>query len=315
MVCAAVELPPLLSVGRGREGSTCRDGNWQVSRICEIMASPHDAPARYLLMLTVYLDESGHETPTYVVIAGFVGTDEQWKEFAPEWVRAVGPSGSLHMKDLRWGKDGTRQRLARLGPIPRQFGLHPVIGAVNVSDYSDLLSDPVTEYALPGYIAALHPIIIDLLRFTPPGERIKFVFDQQEQYQPIAEVIFRGFRSAGDAERISDVSFVRRDSTCLTQPSDYLAYAMLQRLRDPHSERAAWCSPILGDGKFLGRIVDRETIRAVIGKSIPEAEELTFHQTGISSGEFAQTYPDKKAVRELVKRNQKKPIVSGKHEP
>lgn len=299
--CAA-ELPRSLAADRAEKSSA-----WQVGRICEIMASPHDAPARYLLMLTVYLDESGHETPTHVVIAGFVGNDEQWKEFAPEWMRAVGPSGSLHMKDLRWERDSTRQRLARLGPIPHQFGLHPVIGAVNVSDFSDLLSDPVTQYALPGYIAALHPIMIDLLRFTPPGERIKFVFDQQEQYQPIVEVLFSGFNDAGDAERISDVSFVRRDSTCLTQPSDYLAYATLQRLRDPHSERAAWCSPILGNGTFLGRIIDRETIRAAMEKVIPQAEELTFHQTGISPEQFAEKYPDKKAVRELMKRNRTNP--------
>jgi hypothetical protein len=99
------------------------------------------------MLKTAYLDESGHEGTSHVVIVGFLGSDEQWTACAQLWKRALAPRQSLHMSALRWqSKRNNRVRdlLERLGPIPHTCGLVPVFGMVNVGDYSDLLTGPVT---------------------------------------------------------------------------------------------------------------------------------------------------------------------------
>src|SRR2546426_907405 len=59
-------------------------------------------------MLTVYLDESGHEGKV-VIVAGFLGNDNQWEQCAKKWQAGLGPQRRLlHMKDLRWSKHSTR---------------------------------------------------------------------------------------------------------------------------------------------------------------------------------------------------------------
>lgn len=121
------------------------------------MCTPHDAPPHYLFMLTVYLDESGQESKDFVVIAGFVGTNEQWDSFLPDWKRGVGGS-VFHMNRLRW-KDATGRRLAKLALLPYKHGLRAVVGAVRVSDYWDLLKSPAEQYATEGYNIALFPVL------------------------------------------------------------------------------------------------------------------------------------------------------------
>jgi hypothetical protein len=113
-------------------------------------------------LLTAYLDESGHESGKFVVIAGFLGTDAQWSAFEAEWQESLGYSSSFHIKDLRWNKDSTRRWLEKLGAIPHKHGLQALIGAANVSDYAHLAANLPEAYATQGYYIALHPIFAPL---------------------------------------------------------------------------------------------------------------------------------------------------------
>jgi hypothetical protein len=60
-------------------------------------------------MLTIYLDESGHETSDHVVIAGFLGADEQWAAFDLDWRKALKGNTTFHSKSLRWNQERTRK--------------------------------------------------------------------------------------------------------------------------------------------------------------------------------------------------------------
>ena len=54
------------------------------------LSSPQDNPAKWLAMLYAYLDESGHEQKNdWMCVAGFVGTEGQWKKAAPLWLEAI----------------------------------------------------------------------------------------------------------------------------------------------------------------------------------------------------------------------------------
>jgi Protein of unknown function (DUF3800) len=271
------------------------------------MATPHDAPPKYLFMLTVYLDESGQESPEHVVIAGFVGTDEQWKSFIPDWQAALGPQRqSLHMCELRWNKPRIEGLLARLGPIPRKHGLIPVVGAVRVSDYSDMLTNDAQAILMSGYNLALYPVLIDVLQSFPETERIKWVFEEQPDHEVRARSTIEKFTAFQCQQRLSGIEFAPKHSTILTQPADYLAYATIQRLRDPDSKRAKWCSPILQGDKRLGKIVDRETIRSIANFVVSNAERATFLDTGGTSAEVSLRYGGKRQIHEALRRVAKK---------
>jgi len=253
-------------------------------------------------MYSVYLDESGHETGEHVVVAGYLGSEDQWLSFEEEWKHALGLSRNFHMAKLRWNRDSTRQRLAKLGPIPHRHGLVKVIGAVKVSDYADLLHNMSEAYAAQGYHLCLFPIIVEVLKAVPVNASISWVFEEQHDYEQQTRNVFRNFPSV-ERERLSNVTFVGKDSTVRTQPADFLSYAMLQKRRDPHSVRARWCEPIFSVTSFLGMIVGHDLIRAILKQSLDAAAGLTTIQSGKNPRvQFASTYESKKEVHEAIAR-------------
>jgi hypothetical protein len=232
-------------------------------------------------MLTACLDESGHETKDWQFVAGFLGNEDQWKKFVPLWQAALGPQRKrLHMAELRWNKEYTRQLLERLGPVPDQCGLVPVVGGVRVSDYEDLVAGSISEKLLKGYMACVYPLVLNVLRTVPSNERLELVFEDQKEYAPYTNTLLSAITGIADKSdkkpdwmltadglpKLAKWSFVPKDSTILTDPADYFSYGLLQAWRDKNSKRTRWCQPILnsGKGEGVGRIMRREEIRKVI---------------------------------------------------
>ena len=226
------------------------------------------------MLKTAYLDESGHEGNNHVVIAGFIGDDEQWTACAQLWKRALAPRKALHMSDLRWhGKHNNRVRdlLYRLGPIPHMCGLVPVFGGVNVSNYFDLLTGPMTRMINKGYMLSLYTLVPFALASLRGEERLKIVLEANDRYSfmtPIVPLICNAFAKGLNSPifttpsgepRLSGLEFTAKSA--LTEPADYIAFSLLQHLRDAKSQRARWCAPILGDGRGFGKFLTREESR------------------------------------------------------
>src|SRR5216117_2373707 len=90
-------------------------------------SSPQDHPAKWLFMLTAYVDESGHESPDWVIVAGLLGNDDQWKQLATDCRLALGNRKRFHMKSLRWKHERTKKLLQTLGPLPAKCGLQRIV--------------------------------------------------------------------------------------------------------------------------------------------------------------------------------------------
>jgi hypothetical protein len=228
-------------------------------------------------MQTAYVDESGHETKDWMFVAGFMGDDEQWKQFVPMWREALGGKEALHMNELRWNNDRTRKLLARLGPVPDNCGLTAVVGGVRVSDYEDLLRGTPAKRLLKGYVACIYPLVVNILRSLPDTERLTIVFEQQHEYQPFAECALAAivslrnqkpnwFLTRDGLPKLASWAFVPKNSTTLTQPADYFVYALRQLYHDRHSKKTEWCKPILtsGNGQGIGAVMTRKLIRQTI---------------------------------------------------
>jgi hypothetical protein len=253
--------------------------------------SPEDGPPSHLVMMRAYIDESGHEERGYVIVGGFFGSEDAWEAFLLKWRAALGQRKTLHMSSLRWKKDSTRRLLARLAPIPHECGLRPCMGGVRISDYEDLIDEPIPmlqkhgSLVIPvtllvpikGYEAALTPMVINVLRGVPSTERIEFVFEEQREYAPAVENVMEfaseldmSYKRTSDGKpKIAKWGFVPKGSTVMTDPADYLAFAAREHYTDETTKKAKWTRPILasGDGQAYGRILTRDEIRRRIKNS------------------------------------------------
>jgi hypothetical protein len=142
-------------------------------------------------MSTANIDESSHEQGR-VVLAGFIGNDEQWETFRHLWKKGLGSQRErLHTKSLRWKKAATKELLKRLAPIPFHCGLRPVYGTIVDSDFSDLLEDDLDRSIHKPYPLALLPMVLSVINEIPQAETIRFIFDQQLEYEGVVRLMFQ----------------------------------------------------------------------------------------------------------------------------
>jgi hypothetical protein len=139
-----------------------------------------------MLTLTTYLDESQHAGPGHVVVAGFVGADKQWTNFATAWKRTLHPRPALHMTQLRWNDAKSERRvkklLSDLATIPYVSGLCPVYGAAKVSDYFDLIeNEPEYVQKVRGYVLCLSAVFSALVRDCQSHAVIDIVCEEQSE--------------------------------------------------------------------------------------------------------------------------------------
>ena len=254
--------------------------------------SPEDHPARWLLVYRAYIDEVGHEGKGWMFLAGFLGNEDQWKQFVPKWRKALGPQRPfLHMHGLRWKNDGTRKLLERLGPIPDECKLTPVFCGVNYRDYEDLVVGTPEEKNLKGYLACIAPMVMQILRVLPNNERLELVFEEQRQYQLKANLMLQmgvvhatakqSYGTTTDGlPKLAKWGFVKKGSTIMTDPADYLAFALCQIYKDQNSQRSKWCGPILksGNGEGVGGILKRDLIRRMVINTQKMAVDMTVAQ-------------------------------------
>lgn len=256
-------------------------------------------------MLTFYLDESGHETGEHVAVAGFFGTDEQWAAFDPDWLNALKGSTSFHTKSMRWNQERTKHRVALLSAIPYKHGLRSIAGSVNVSDYADLLQNKAEEYINQGYVLSLYPILSEVSLKVPETETVRWILEEQHDYEQAARDVFKQFAVMYGPSRFTDVSFVPASATPRLHPADLLAYAILQRARDPRSQKAVWSRPIIADDTW-GSIVAREMVRSILEPSLALVNDLQQARTGIDHREAFKTFPGKREVHEAIRHQKEK---------
>jgi hypothetical protein len=219
----------------------------------EIFETPHDCAPKKVFMLTAYLDESAHESRDVMILAGFLGDAAQWKICEENWRIALGKKQHLHMNELRWSKpDRLKRLLDCLGPVPHSAGLQVVFSTARMKDYDDLIVGTKIAPFLRSYYFSLMGIISLIAKGIPADETFKIVLESNQRYMANANGLFqmtRGLKTPDGRPKLVSLEFVDKGVTLLTEPGDYLAYALLQTDRDPTGIRAALSSPILKHAK------------------------------------------------------------------
>jgi hypothetical protein len=224
-------------------------------------------------MLTAYLDETGHEGKDVVILAGFLGTEDQWKKCEIDWQSELAKRQRkhLHMTNLRWSRpERLRPLLAALGRIPHEAGLQAVYSAVKVADFADLVDGTEMQKTMKGYFIALLGVTDVISKNITPEETFKLVLESQPEYAAGAQQIYNGgrnIRTSDGKRKWVSLEFIDKWESVLAEPADYLAYSQLQNYRDPKSVKSELCAPILQIKRSpLARnhLTERETLRLFV---------------------------------------------------
>ena len=225
----------------------------------DICISPIDFPAKWAAMIFGYFDESGETGDGFVVVAGFVGQRKDWKKFLELWQKELGNRKSLHLASMRLGSRNATKKygdlLLRLGTVPKRANLCAFAGSVQTAHYADRVKGTVAAIGMAGYSVALVAMVDAVLesKLLPKRERIEFTFEDQMVFAFPRASIFHNFRRVAKYKTHHGKSRIGKDSSMEKRPlleaSDYLAYAMLQHLMDPDSQKSKLTNPIISASK------------------------------------------------------------------
>jgi len=218
-----------------------------------------------MALLTAYLDESGvHEGDHLCVVAGFVGNDAQWQAVIADWIPAILPRKNLHMKELRWNQHPERiaPLLAKLGPIPYKYNLHPVAVSLSWSDFISVAKGKVSKKFVNPYVICAGCCMCIVLEEIVGTDEIYFLFDRQEgeRREAIDRIRDFSFDACGIDSRFRGAEFIERASTVCLDPADYLAYIFRERGIDPESFKSKSGVTIMGTKDGHGGRIRREQL-------------------------------------------------------
>lgn len=230
--------------------------------------SPLGDHPKWALMLTMYVDESIDSKSGLCVVAGYLGKRKQWATYIDAWEKARGERESLHLATMRLGSKRAKARhqenLERLGFIPAVCGLKPIVGSIRHSDYLDLVKGTVSEVILAGYPMALIAMLDEMAKHLAKDERVEVVFEQQATYAAQRERAMILWNRLPHHRVKRDKGIVAKwlsmEKGILTEASDYLCYAIVQRDKDKNSQKAKLTSPILDSQPYFRNHISKDQI-------------------------------------------------------
>lgn len=183
-------------------------------------------------------------------VAGFMGRENQWKEYVRLWRDALRPRTSIHVSELRLNSRQAPKRYGRileeLAQIPGKCGLIPVFGSISRNDYAAMVQGTELQVLMEGYALAILALM-DAVEPTLRGERIKVLCESREVYAAIQaramEHWSKTHRTAEGWSVLAEWGSIPKGT--LTEAADYLCYALHQRHADSNSQKARLTAPIL----------------------------------------------------------------------
>lgn len=209
-------------------------------------------------------------------LAGYVGGDDAWTSLSAAWPSAIAPHKALHLKKLRFGEDRHKALLERAGAVPSSCGLIPIMAGVRMNDYADLIQGGRDAKLLSGWVLCCFAMLMNSLRAIPGDERLEIVFEQQAEYEPFANIACStvcglttdpSLQFADGTSRLANWRFVPKGETILTQPADYLAFALFQMFRDETHVKSLMTRPII-PSRSAGAMLHRTQVRKLISDSV-----------------------------------------------
>jgi hypothetical protein len=256
----------------------------------ELFQIAHVGRSGRIVLLRVYLDESGHSDGPVCAVAGFAGDEERWTAFDSEWLKAIHPKTSLHMKDLRlgWNRASSRfgKLLERAGAVPHRCDLLAVGTTVFRRDYEEFVKGADWEDVFDPYMACFQFLLSEMLEGLGRDQLLHVFLEEQPKYLIRINALYEQvFNLRKQDQRLVGLTFLGKDQAVGFQAADYLAYHLAKDNTDPESQQAILTRPIKGQ-RGLGKRLHRENIaRAAHAIRIAhrdiEADALALHKGSV----------------------------------
>ncbi len=202
---------------------------------------PSSYRKRLFVMLTAYIDESGTHDKRGIIpgsdiagICGYIGNEDQWKRFEPIWKKCLGTVKIFHMVDLWWRREEFKgwtiqQRdklIHKCAHVPGQLELQGLGSFVVVHDFEQMNRRYKSAVQHPYYVA-LHACISEVLQMPKEnfnGEKIDFVFEEQNEFSDYAVKIYKRLKALHDDGRLGGISFESKARIPQLQVADLVAW-------------------------------------------------------------------------------------------
>lgn len=229
--------------------TTVEDTTYSAARRAAILSYGEH---RGLLMLRVYLDESGHSadpTARVVAVAGGLASLEAWERFEPEWKRALFDFGirALHMKDFAHfrgefeGYDEQRRRslLSRLLPSIMDHLELAIGAAVPMEHYRLSLSPEEQARRIDPYFGCLRECVkhaVNHMHGLSAEEKVELVVADHPEFRAPALELYGVLKDGPWGPRLGSIAFASPSDVVPLQAADLVAYELFQELRSQIDE-------------------------------------------------------------------------------
>jgi hypothetical protein len=234
----------------------------------------------------LYLDASGHpDDQPYLVVAGFVASEQQWEAFEPEWKDALNKHGlgsTFHMVDFEAAKPANRgEILERLTEIINNHTLAHFSCFLSLDDYRKVNA----VYAMEEVVGTPYAIAArGMSTFVNTWKKASL-----QEGDRLVTFVERGTKHQGDM----DEAF-RRDALAppipvpkshpRVQPGDLLAWEIFNFLKKG-GERRSLINLMKGRLFYEGIMRERNLIEtckaayAPLRKDMPPRVEFVYHSS------------------------------------
>lgn len=234
-----------------RTGTDIADRIFQLSRLA-LAARNGDAA-----VLEMYMDESGtHDGSPTVVVAGYLGRPEVWRDWTAKWTHALGPIKVYHAVDAQnltgefegWTSDQVAALVKRLLPITAGAEIAATAVALDLRVFEAALKDRDDLKELFGtpYIACLQwamQSILNMAFAVGSREQIAFIHENNDYHAQAYECFSWIMSNAHRGGNIISLTFGTKKDYVPLQAADILAYEANKRLRKLDApERRPWAA-------------------------------------------------------------------------
>lgn len=229
-------------------------------------------------MLTAFIDDSGSGgDSTFVVLAGYVGTVQDWELFVTEWQYVLdaepkidsfksSEAESLKGQFAGLSRAQANSKIENLIEVINRNARQSIEVMVRQSDYNQIIKGRIAPiYDNPYFVLFLGFIISAGFLEVHLGDRshIDFVFDNQDQFEKPSANYADALREWGRLGEVFGNVHYRDDKNVLPlQAADLLAWQVRRRVCTNEPGRAHLEMARKGYGKYPAHqtIIDREVL-------------------------------------------------------
>ena len=231
----------------------------------ELFQIAHVGAKGSMVLLKAYVDESDHSDGPVCAMAGFAGDEDRWKAFESDWLRAIHPRKSLHMKSLRLASKPERYRalLARAGAVPHRCDLLAIGTTTFRSDYIEFVQGTDLEDVLDPYMVCFQYTVAEMLDALGRDQLLHVFLEEQPKYRGRIDAFYEQvFKLRKHDPRLVGLTLLGKDQAIGFQAADYLAYHLAKDNADSRSQKAILTRPIKGQ-RGIGKRLKREDVARV----------------------------------------------------